>query len=331
MFNEFRKLDYESFENIVQAHCKKLIYTNECRVNKQTGKSELIRKLESVTAYKLDLEILLPAGLNIDEEYKYVLRTNSDKGPLTPSFLCKCRKHPEAIPDGIRKAYLKDDADALVADSFNQDLTPLMHGDDRQSVIEELLLVIDRDNSIPRVYRDKFEGLAKKESLSLFLATIFVYVMTKDISTRIIELEEEERERPHIHPLVKQVLDDVAQFGDSSYLIPVLDLLYAYTKKVSIIDALYGQAGEFSLADIAAFVMGTFDLRESLPKDRHFSFFTLSEYAHTEISRRYLEEYDRESTKLRNRLLEKYPTPHSLELDMRFKEKKAAEKKNKNP
>lgn len=178
MFNEFRVLNYESFEKIVCVHCKNLVYQEKTRINELTGKQERIEELKPVSAYYLDLEVLLPSGLTPEETDSLIYRVDSNKKmPLSETFLSKCRNSKKEIPYPIHLAYLKDKTEEesvnLVKSSFDDDLLPLIHGDDR------IMVIHDRDDTIPRVYRRRFKSCAKKETLSLFLAEIFVFVMIR--------------------------------------------------------------------------------------------------------------------------------------------------------
>lgn len=256
MFNEYRVLNYESFENIVAAHCKNLVYENRTRINELTGKEERVYRLAPISQYYLDLEILLPSGLTQDEADQLVYRVESDKkNPLSETFLSKCRNSKKSLPRPIRMAYLKEGAVDLVRSSFETDLDSQIYGDDKLYVIHELMSVIDRDLAIPRVYRNIFKKSANRETLSTFLAEIFVFVMVKDISSRIIELEEEERRHPLINHLVQRVVDEVAQFGKSSYFSPVLNLLNTYVAEFPR----YEENKDFSDIDVTYFLEGTKD------------------------------------------------------------------------
>lgn len=261
MFNEYRVLNYESFENIVAIHCKNLVYQDSTYINEITGKEERVYSLVPISQYYLDLEILLQSGLNEDETNKLIYRVDSNKkNPLSESFLSKCRTSKKPIPRSIQLAYLKENVIDLVQSSFETDLISQIYGDDRLYVIHELMNVIDRDLTIPRVYRSIFKKYAGRETLSAFLAEIFVFVMTKDISSRIIELEEEEMRHPLINHLVQRVVDEVAQFGRSSYFVPVLNLLDTY------IEELYKgrENSDFSDIDVTYFVEGTKDYCDDL-------------------------------------------------------------------
>lgn len=317
MFNEFRVLNYESFEKIVCVHCKDLVYQEKTRINELTGKPERIEELTPVSAYYLDLEVLLPSGLTPEEIDALIYRVDSNKKkPLSETFLSKCRNSKKDIPYPIRLAYLKDkteeEAVNLVKSSFDDDLLPLIHGDDRIMVIHELTRVIDRDDTIPRVYRSKFKSCDEKESLSLFLAEIFVFIMTKDISTKIIELEERERMHPRINPLVRRVIDDVAKFGRSDSYIPVFELLCSYVQ-----DCRNGiENTNFTNEDIIEFIEGTEGLNKELTHEQNIRFdFDLVVTVLTELSERYVTEYDKAEAELKDRLLRKHHLYKAYKVD----------------
>ena len=313
MFNEYWTLDYTSFEYIVSAHCKDLVALDKTRVNEITGKTERVYELSVVTQFYLDFNVLLPAGLTSEEEDDLIYRVNSEKKkPLGKTFLCKCRKDPGKLPRSIRTAYLaKDNSADLVKDAFDHDLIPLIHGEDQAKVIEELLLVIKRDDSIPKVYREKFKSYANKDTLAMFLAKIFVYVMTQDIDSDIIALKNAEKSHPEINPLIKRTVDEIKQFGRSSYYLPVLELLCAFAEKYlpefSENIKKEPSGDDFTLDDIIYFIEGSEDLYKTLTPDQRCRFeFSLMVLARTELSRRYLAEYEKASNQLKGELLRKY-------------------------
>ena len=47
----------------------------------------------------------------------------------------------------------------------------------------------------------------------MFLAKIFVYVMTQDIDSDIIALKDAEKSHPEINPLIKRTVDEIKQLS----------------------------------------------------------------------------------------------------------------------
>ena len=127
----------------------------------------------------------------------------------------------------------------------------------------DLWQIIKADETIPQVYKDEFEILNTKETLGKFLSEVYVFSLTRYKNPRILKAVVEDEKRTKIHPMVQQVIRDIAIRGKSDMFVPVLDLLYLC---ISDDTEEYERIG-LRYPDRKAFIEATGDLRGTLDSE----------------------------------------------------------------
>ena len=130
-------------------------------------------------------------------------------------------------------------------------------------VLYDLWQIIKADETIPQVYKDEFEILNIKETLGKFLSEVYVFSLTRYKNPRILKAVVEDEKRTKIHPMVQQVIRDIAIRGKSDMFVPVLDLLYLC---ISDDTEEYERIG-LRYPDRKAFIEATGDLRGTLDSE----------------------------------------------------------------
>lgn len=258
------ELSYSTFEKAIYPYCVDVSGIQEKIIDRFSAISEPV---EIMTMDFFDKYILLAAGLDdadVDRLLEGIVR---DTGGVTSAMLSRYR-NGKSVNAGIVKAYLKADTIERVKTHFSEYLVPTLVKGGELNVLYDLWQIIKADDSIPQVYKDEFEVLNTKETMTEFLAEGFVFSLTRYKNPRILKAITEDEKRVKIHPMVQQVIRDVAIRGKSDMFIPVLDLLYLC---ISDDTEEYEQIG-LRFPDRKAFVEATEPLRSTLDEEHLFKY-----------------------------------------------------------
>lgn len=210
------KLDYPTFEHILVKHCK-------CSTRSIiTGVAEL--SAVKVSAENIDSYVLLPAALTESERVEYLGR---DFKAITKDALSDFRRGVIPVRDYIRRAYNKEEAVNLASNWFKEKLEILLSEERKKILLEDVWNIVENDLQIPDKYLKRFteeENRAAKtlvennnEAFYIFLADAYIFsVLREDILHDEVVL----------HPVLKQVLNDLSAKGNSSFLHALIDTMF---------------------------------------------------------------------------------------------------------
>lgn len=130
---------------------------------------------------KLDLaNILFTAP--VDQELKEASEVDSP----TVTRVCTGQR---PLPPRLRAYYAKPDALERIVAVFSNDIVSRIQEIDKAALVREILTLILDDEAIPQEAKAAFEASSKNESLSTFLAKVYLYAVTrKDPPEKITNL-----------------------------------------------------------------------------------------------------------------------------------------------
>ena len=130
---------------------------------------------------KLDLaNILFTAP--VDQELKEASKVDSP----TVTRVCTGQR---PLPPRLRAYYAKPDALERIVTVFSDDIVSRIQEIDKAALVREILTLILDDEAIPQETKAAFEASSKNESLSTFLAKVYLYaVIRKDPPEKITNL-----------------------------------------------------------------------------------------------------------------------------------------------
>ena len=117
--------------------------------------------------------------------------------------------------------------------------------------------LITTDNTIPEVYRQTFNKLCSKDTFWKYLAHIFIFAVMRDTNTKIKELEEREKNKEKIHPLIERVICELAIYGKSETFESTLDFI-----DMSLMHAKTVEDCPIGGADLVALYKGAVEYKE---------------------------------------------------------------------
>lgn len=291
------ELSYGTFEKTIYPYCADVSGIQEKIIDRFSTINEPV---ETMTMDFFDKYILLAAGLDdadVDRLLEGIVR---DTGGVTSAMLSRYRnsQNRKSINAGIVSAYLKANVAERVEQHFGEYLMPTLVKGCETNVLYDLWQIIKADETIPQVYKDEFEILNTKETLVKFLSEVYVFSLTRYKNPRILKAVVEDEKRTKIHPMVQQVIRDIAIRGKSDMFVPVLDLLYLC---ISDDTEEYERIG-LRYPDRRAFIEATGELRGTLDSEHALKYSRLLDtcYFHD------LNEYRRMRDKGFDELLKKY-------------------------
>ena len=165
---DFRKMTYEAFENVVRPYCHGYInYENE--YGEKCSKSARYRGV-------FDMHVLLRAGYSAADwkAFFYGRSLENAKGMLSHM------RNGEDIQPSIIDIYLMDGAEDRIRSHFSERLLSLITLDDRKNLRKELYSIIDRDWSLPGEYYYPLRELfLKEERFCEFISKTFLVAMLR--------------------------------------------------------------------------------------------------------------------------------------------------------
>lgn len=255
------RLNYGTVEQIIFSACSGVEYI--------TGKNkDGSATLKSITQEYLDKELLLPTGLD-PEEIEDILEGGERRSGYTPSRLSKFRKEGKLPKKYIAAFSMKQDIYDRVEKSFTTEgsLITFIRDDNMYRAMHEFNKLITTDNTIPEVYRKTFNKLCSKDTFWKYLAHIFIFAVMRDTNTKIKELEEQEKNKEKIHPLIERVICELAIYGKSETFESTLDFI-----DMSLMQAKTVEDCPIGGADLVALYKGAVEYKEQLSK-KHLAIF----------------------------------------------------------
>lgn len=202
------ELNYSSFEQAVYPYCSDV---------SQIGGyiKQKIGILDEMSRDFFDEYILLAAGLTDASVARMLEGGLKANGGLTGSMLSRYRTGKDSNK-GIKKAYLLKGAISRTKKHFEKYLLPTIIDGGEYGILYDVWQIILHDESMPRTYKADFEYLYDTRSLAAFLANVFVFAMTRDMSVSIKAIETHEKLQPQVSHETARIIRDVQIRGDLS-------------------------------------------------------------------------------------------------------------------